>query len=105
MYRIWKIDDNIRRNDSTEPRERKNIKRGKAEEGSTLNKLLNKQGSPADTNVEQTGRRGGGAGVVRDIYRCAYNTYMYMYTVVRSRRESRRRNLLESSRRRQSVAV
>lgn len=50
--------------------EREWIKGDKAEEGSTLNKLLNKRGPPADAIVEQTGRgEGGGGAQVRDIYR------------------------------------
>lgn len=43
------------------------IKRDKAEEGSTLNKLLNKQGSPADANVEQTVEGGGELAIFIDV--------------------------------------
>lgn len=41
--------------DENDSRARVNKERDKAEEGSTLNKLLNKRGSPADAIVEQTG--------------------------------------------------
>lgn len=88
------------------------IKRDKAEEGSTLNKLLNKRGPPADAIVEQTGRRGRAAprylsasGCSRAHPRVCTNQRTYVRTYVRESRRSRipRRNLLESSRRRRSV--